>query len=458
MPEDYKKLEETYSLCNICEKKISAQIIEENYQVFILKKCSEHGEQKELLEEDAEYHKRKKEYDKPGTITPTQTIIKKGCPYDCGLCPQHKQHSCNAVVDITQQCNLNCPTCYASSGRGKHKSLNEIEKMLDFFQKSENNQAEILQISGGEPTLHPNILKIIEIAKSKNFRYVLLNTNGIKIAEDENFAKELSKFRGRFAIYLQFDGFKESTYQHLRGRKDLLKTKLKAIENLRKYKIPITLVATIEKDINDDEIGQLFEFGINTNGIRGINFQPITFFGRVPKEKTENRITLSGIINRLEKQTKQTVLKTDIIPLPCNVHRVGIGFFFKKNKNFLPVTRVVNVKSYLPLIDNTFAFDAEKLLKEKSKIGVLGNCCVCMKAFLSDLNKFIPENYNEMQEEEQIKYWDENSFMVSISSFIDKYNFDEKSMQKECVHFITPDLKRIPFSTYNMIYRNNYKE
>jgi len=457
MSETYKVLEETFSLCNICEKKIKARIIEKDSKVFILKNCPEHKEQLELLEEDAEYHKKKKEFDKPGTITPTQTQEKKGCPYDCGLCPKHKQHSCNAIIDITEKCNLKCPTCYASSGEGKHKSVEEIEKMFDFFQKSENNKAEILQISGGEPTLHPEVLKIIEIAKKKNFRYVLLNTNGIKIAEDENFVKELAKFRGRFAIYLQFDGFKESTYEHLRGNKKLLQTKIKAIENLRKYKIPITLVATIEKGINEDEIGKLFEFGVNTPGIRGINFQPVTFFGRVKEEKTKERITLSGIIKRLEEQTKSAVLKSDIIPLPCNVNRVGIGFFFKKDNQFFPVTRMINVKSYLPLIDNTFAFDAEKLLKEKSKVGIFEGCCVCMKSFLSDLNKFIPENYNKMPEEEQISYWDEYSFMVSISSFVDKYNFDEKSIQRECVHFITPDLKRIPFSTYNMIYRNNYK-
>ncbi len=450
-------LEKTKCLCNECLKVIPGEIIEEDSSVFILKKCPIHGEQKCLLEEDANYHKIKKDFNKPGTITPAQTKSKFGCPFDCGLCEKHEQHSCNAIIDITEKCNLKCPVCYAKSGEGNDLPIKKIEEMMDFFQKSEGGKAEILQISGGEPTLHPDILKIISIAKEKNFRYVLLNTNGIKIAQDENFVKELSKFRGRFAIYLQFDGFKKSTYEYLRGDKNLLATKLKAIENLRKYKIPITLVTTVEKGINDDEIGKLFEFGVNTKGIRGINFQPITYFGRVKTEKITNRITLSGVINLLEKQTKGAVLKTDIVPLPCNVWRVGIGFFFKENKEFLPITRVVNVKSYLPLIDNTFAFDAEKLLKEKSKVGFIEGCCVCMRGLLSDLKKFVPENYNKMTKDEQIEYWDEHHFMVSISSFLDKYNFDEKSMKKECVHFITPEFKRIPFSSYNLFYRNKYK-
>jgi uncharacterized radical SAM superfamily Fe-S cluster-containing enzyme len=364
---------------------------EEDSSVFIKKKCPIHGEQKCLLEEDANLSQDKKRFLITWDDYSCQTKSKFGCPFDCGLCEKHEQHSCNAIIDITEKCNLKCPVCYAKSGEGNDLPIKKIEEMMDFFQKSEGGKAEILQISGGEPTLHPDILKIISIAKEKNFRYVLLNTNGIKIAQDENFVKELSKFRGRFAIYLQFDGFKKSTYEYLRGDKNLLATKLKAIENLRKYKIPITLVTTVEKGINDDEIGKLFEFGVNTKGIRGINFQPITYFGRVKTEKITNRITLSGVINLLEKQTKGAVLKTDIVPLPCNVWRVGIGFFFKENKEFLPITRVVNVKSYMPLIDNTYAFDAEKLLKEKSKVGFIEGCCVCMRGLLSDLKKFVPE-------------------------------------------------------------------
>ncbi len=447
---EYTFLEATTSLCNVCEKRIDAKIIEKNKSVYILKNCLEHGEQIELLEEDAVYHRRKIQYDKPGNKIRPETAVKKSCPFDCGLCSAHEQHTCNALIDVTDKCDLCCPMCYASSGKGKHLELKKIEEMMDFFQKKEDGKAEILQISGGEPTTHPEIIKILEIAKKKKFRYIMLNTNGLKIASDENFVKELSKFKGRFEIYLQFDGFKDSTYRFLRGREDLLKTKMKAIENLQKYKIPITLVATIQRGINEDEIGKIFEFAVNTRGIRGINFQPVAFFGRTNKFDTKDRITLSGIVNRLEQQTKGMVKRTDIIPLPCNVNRVGVSYFYKDAKGFFPLTRNLNVSSYLPLIDNTFAFDADKILEDKTK--AIG-CCSCFTKFFNDFSKLIPKDYKKFSNEEKMNWWDEHSFRVSIVSFVDKYNFDMKSMKKECVHFVTPDMKRIPFSSYNMFYR-----
>ena len=151
---------------------------------------------------------------------------------------------------------LQCPLCFADAGEGEFLSIDRIEKMMDFFIDSEYGQGEILQISGGEPTIHPDILNIIKMAKSKNFKYVMLNTNGIRIAKDEDFAQALQQFAGGFEVYLQFDGFKESTYNTLRG-KNLLPVKQKALENLSKYKIPTTLVSTITAGVNDDEIGEI---------------------------------------------------------------------------------------------------------------------------------------------------------------------------------------------------------
>jgi len=452
MERDYTFLESTISLCNHCLKRIEGKIILKNNSIWLVKACKEHGKQSELLEEDAEYHLSKQMYDKPGNKIIPETKLKNGCPFDCGLCPEHEQHTCNAIIDITGKCDLMCPTCYASSGKGKHLSVDSINKMMDYFNKAEGGRGEILQLSGGEPTIHPEIIKIIRLAKEKNFRYVMLNTNGLKIANDEEFVRELSQFRGRFEIYLQFDGFKPETYDYLRGNKDLLKIKLKAIENLRKYKIPITLVCTIENGINDDEIGKIFDFAVNTLGIRGINFQPVTYFGRT-RAKNENRLTLSGVIKRLIEQTKGAIKKNDLVPLPCDVNRIAVSYFYRDKSGFVPLTRYFKVKSYLPLIDNTFAFDAEKIIKDHKKDFLIKSCCSL--SFLSSLKMIIPKNYNSMGDEERRAWWDEHSFRVSVVSFIDKFNFDVKSMKKECVHFITPDLKRIPFSSYNIFYRKD---
>ncbi len=450
---DYVFYEFTNALCPECLHSIPAKVILKDDKVFLLKYCPDHGESIELLEEVAAYHLKKRQYDKPGTKMKVHTKMEKGCPYDCGICPQHDQHACIGLIEITTKCDLKCPLCYANAGTGEFLPLDKIEKMMDFFQDSEGGKAEILQISGGEPSLHPDILKIIALAKTKKFKYVMLNTNGIRLAEDEAFVEALSQFVGGFEIYLQFDGFKASTYENLRGE-NLLEKKKKAIENLTKYKLPTTLVSTISKGINDDEVGQIFTFGLNQPYVRGINYQPVAFFGRTQQRVVDNRITLTGILKRMEQQTSSMLKMDDFIPLPCNVERVAITYLYRTSTGeFTPITRGAQIQDYLPLIDNTFAFTIEDALKNVSKsIKDVKTPCDCLK-FLGDFKQMVPLDFVIKSKEQKMDYIDQNTFRISVSSFLDAYNFDMKSMQKECVHVITSDLRKIPFSAYNIIHR-----
>lgn len=450
---DYIFYEFTNSLCPECLKSIPAKVVLKEKKVYLLKYCPVHGEQFELLEEIAEYHLKKKLYDKPGTRMKVHTKLDKGCPYDCGTCPQHDQHACIGLIEITSKCNLSCPLCYADAGDGDFTDMVSIEKMMDFFQDSEGGHAEILQISGGEPTLHPEIINIIKLAKSKNFKYVMLNTNGLRIAEDEEFVEDLKQFVGGFEIYLQFDGFKESTHMSLRG-KNLSSIKQKAIDNLSKNKIPATLVCTISAGINDDELGRIFTYGLNQPYIRGINFQPTAFFGRTSQTVKENRVTLSGVLKRLEEQTSGMLKMNDFIPLPCNTERIAITYLYRTSKGgFTPITRDAGIQDYLPLINNTFVFTIEDVLKNAGRsIKDIKTTCDCFK-FINHFKHIVPVDFFIKSKEQKMEYVDQNTFRISVSSFLDAYNFDMKSMQKECVHVITKDLRKIPFSSYNMIYR-----
>lgn len=445
--------ESTTSLCPECLHTIPAKVIIEDGKVFLLKYCAEHGERRDLLEEDAEYHLRKRRYDKPGTPMKTQTPVAKGCPFDCGICPQHDQHACIGLIEITTACNLRCPLCYADAGEGTFLPLATIGAMMDFFQETEGGRAEILQISGGEPTLHPDIIAILRMARDKRFKYVMLNTNGLRLAGDEAFAAELGQFTGGFEVYLQFDGFKESTSLRLRGA-SLLETKKKAIANLAKHAVPTTLVSTIAAGINDDEVGRIFSFGLAQPYVRGINFQPAAFFGRVEPAIAADRITLSGVLRRLEDQTSGMLRLSDFIPLPCNVERVAITYLYRSAKGgFLPVTRDARIQDYLQLIDNTFVYTIEDVLKNAgASIRDIQTTCDCFK-FLNDFRHIVPVNFFMKSKEKKKEYIDQNTFRVSVSSFLDAYNFDMKSMQKECVHVITADLRKIPFSAYNAIHR-----
>lgn len=453
MDRDFVYYEFTNSLCNECLKVIPAKIIFKDNKVYLLKYCPKHGEQLELLEHDIEYFKNKRLYDKAGTITKTQTEIKKGCPYDCGLCPNHDQHSCINILEVTNRCNMCCNTCYANSGKGKDLDFKKVKEMIDFGAECENGRGEVLQISGGEPSIHPDIIKIIRYAREK-YQYVMLNTNGIRIAEDEEFVKELSEFKGGFEIYLQFDSFKDEVYEKIRGKK-LVDIKKKAIQNLEKYNIPITLVMTIERDINDKELGKIISYGLETNCIRGVNIQPVAYFGRKNGNlDRSNRVTLTNVINLIEEQTKKMIVKEDFTPLPCNVERVSLTYLYNTKNGFIPITRLDNIKKYLPYVNNTFTFKIEDALTNGKDI-IFGSCCNPLR-FLKDFKKFVPKDFMKWDLEKRSKYVSENTFRISITSFVDRYNFDIKSMQKECAHIITTDLKRIPFSSYNMIYRSKY--
>lgn len=456
MDRDYIYYEFTNSLCNECMKVVPTKIIFEDDKVYLLKYCKEHGYQKELLEYDIEYYKNKRNFDKPGTSCMTQKEVVNGCPYDCGLCEAHDQHSCISLIEITNRCNLNCNTCYADAGSGVDLNFEDITKMIKFASDSEYNKAEVLQISGGEPTLHKNIIEIIKLAK-ENFKHVMLNTNGLRIANDIEFVKELSKLVGGFEVYLQFDSLNNDVLKTIRNTSDLLNIKQKCIDVLNEYNIPTTLVMTVENGVNDNEIGTIISYGLENKCIRGINIQPVAYFGR--KELTPDfyqkrltRSTLTDVRSKIEEQTKKTIQKSDIIPLPCNVERVALTYLYKNKNKFVPITRTNIIQNYLPHINNTFAFNIEDTLIDGKDIVFTKNGC-CSLNFLKDFSKFVPKDFLTWDIKKRAQYVTENTFRISISSFIDKYNFDTKSAQKECVHIITKDLKKIPFSTYNMIYR-----
>ena len=451
---DYKFISYTSSLCPECIEKVDAKIIEKGGKIYISRYCADHGNFCELLEENAGFYLKRVEYDKPGTISKTQTKTIKGCPFDCGLCPAHDQHTCNGLIEVTNACDLGCPTCYAHSGKGENLALETIDKMLDFFVDSEHGQAEILQISGGEPTLHPQILEIIELARKKPIKYILLNTNGLRIAKDPEFARELGKFKGGFEIYLQFDGLSERSAVGIRGR-NVIEERKRAVENLSEAGVPITLVATVVKGINDDQIGEIFNYAISQTWIRGINYQPVAFFGRLPKgTDTRDRITMTGILERLERQTKGMVRLEDFIPLPCDVERVALSYMFKQKGQFTPLIRDVDIKQFLPAIRNTFQFAPDNVMKEIAETFDKQGCCCQLASLFKNLRKTIlPAGYAAMSQKQKAEFINNNTFRISATSFVDKYNFDAKSMQKECVHVITPDLRKIPFSAYNMIHR-----
>jgi len=443
----YDVLEATVSLCPDCLTPIPAKIVEEQGRIFVRKHCPAHGLQVALLEEDAGWFKHRNEFSRPGSFGTIQTEATRGCPYDCGLCPNHEQHTCIGLVEVTQACDQACASCYAGSGgKGDHLPLATVQAMIDFYIESECGQAEILQLSGGEPTLHPDILEIIRYTRSRELAYVMLNTNGFRIARDEAFVKELAAFVGGFEVYLQFDGLTEETTARSGGG---VAWKRAAIRALERHNIPTTLVVTVEQGVNDHALGDIVAFALRHRNIRGINFQPLAFFGRVPSTPPSNtRSTLTGVLKGIEAQTQGQIQQSDFIPLPCDVDRVAVNYLYRNGEAWTPITRGVDFRAYLPYIRNTFNFKAEEFIQAAAPSHA---CCG-----LADLVKFMPARFLFKSRPERVEYINENLFRLSVVSFLDAHNFDLKAMQKECVHVITPDLRKIPFSAYNLLHRRSH--
>ena len=448
----------TNSLCPTCLKVIQAKVIIQRGKVYLLKTCPEHGQMRTLLSSDAEYYLSQAQYNKPGTLPRHfQRRVEQGCPLDCGLCTDHEQHTCLALVEITEACNLRCPTCFADSDVGRMIPLEEVERMLDVVVENEG-YADVVQISGGEPTIHPQLFEILAMAKKKRIRALMLNTNGMRIARDESFVRDLAAFNGNFEVYLQFDGFRESTYPDIRGL-DLRAVKEQAVANLTKYGIPINLTATVKRGVNDDELGAIVTYGIEQPMVRGVTFQPITNVGRHDDFDPLDRVTVPDVIAAIAEQTGGMFRKSDFVPLPCHSDCISMTYAYVKGKKVKPLPRYIDVKKYLDVIGNQITFKVEDMKDiVGAALGRLWSASMPLStpAALRDLACCLPVAPAALDQTQHGSVLYENMFRIVIIAFMDAWNFDVRSAKKCCVHNILPDGSIIPFCAYNTLHRPKY--
>jgi 7,8-dihydro-6-hydroxymethylpterin dimethyltransferase len=321
-------LANTESLCPHCLKRIPAQRIAENENVYLVKTCPEHGvipkvliwKNNRLPIEKWSRHRINPSGSQATTPNPAvrepsaQGFPEAGCPFECGICRNHKQRTCSAIIEVTNQCNLRCPICFSNSP-GKFEevpSLSQIELMLRRILDSAG--ACPIQISGGEPTLRNDLPQIISLARRIGFNHIQVNTNGIRLAQDYDFTKDL-KESGITDFFLQFDGLTDDSYRRLRGA-PLLSIKLKAVEVCAEMKIALILVPTIAKGVNDNQIGSLIQFAKKWMPVvKGVHFQPMTYLGRHPDSpQNEKRILIPDILSAIEDQTEREFIVENFIP------------------------------------------------------------------------------------------------------------------------------------------------
>ncbi|RFS19025.1 radical SAM protein [Chitinophaga silvatica] len=451
MPEkNYTYYDFTLSICSTCLRRVDAKIIFEEGNVYMVKHCPQHGKEKVIIATDIEYYKNTRNYNKPSEAPlKTNTKTHYGCPYDCGLCHDHEQHSCLSVIELTDRCNLTCPTCYAMSSPhyGRHRTLEEIEEMLDIIVANEG-QPDVVQLSGGEPTIHPQFFEILDIAKRKPIRHLMINTNGVRIAKDKEFTARLATYMPDFEVYLQFDSFKPSVLERMRG-KDLTDIRRQAIENLNEADLSTTLVVTLQKNMNDDEIGEIIDYALKQPCVRGVTFQPVQVAGRTDDfDPATDRITLTEVRQQILAQSP--IWKAnDIIPVPCNPDALAMAYALKIDGQVFPLTRYVDPAVLLNNGKNTIVYEQdERLHQHVLKIFSTG---ISTDAAVNDMQSLLcclPQ-----VQAPGLSY--KNLFRIVIMRFLDAYDFDVRAIKKSCVHIVHKDGRIIPFETMNLFYRDD---
>jgi uncharacterized radical SAM superfamily Fe-S cluster-containing enzyme len=448
--------EMTRSLCPECGLVIDAQVLIRDQAVYMRKRCPNHGWHEALVSTDVGWHLSSIKYNKPGAIPYSfATSVRNGCPSDCGLCPEHQQHTCVGIIDITTRCNMLCPTCFADAGRGHDLTVSQVETILDRLIDTEG-QPEVVQISGGEPTIHPQLFDILDAASSRGIRCVMLNTNGIKLAQDADFAGQLAAYRP--VIYLQFDGVTSASDEALRGR-DLRDIKRKALDNIAEAGLWAVLVATVALGVNDNEIGDILSFGLEHPAVLGVNYQPVAFTGRCQSGYDPlRRITLPDVLHALEAQTEGAFRMSDFRPIPCpHPSCSATTYAFVDGKRAIPITRFMNVDDHLSFLTNRTFLDISSELQQPledlwSMAAAMGSdrtagdlaCVAC------DIN---------LKPSTDTGFLKEHFFVVNVHGFMDRHTFDQKRLMKCCVHQLLPDGRAVPFCAYNNLgYRQTERD
>lgn len=438
---------------------VDGMLVSHDGKLWMRRWCKAHGETESLYEEDAEIWRTRH-----GWSTPTLEVIPDradnfaGFPdgYREGLPASHGQHTCILLLNVTERCNFACPTCYAdalppsNTETADGPSIPEMLHTVDTMLARERGKLSVLMVSGGEPTVRRDLTEFLLRAMERPITRILLNTNGRRIARDDAFVRFLAEHRDRIEVYLQFDGFRPETHRILRGE-DLGEEKCRALKRLQEAGVWTTLVATVVKGVNDDEVGEVLQLGLDTPRCAGLAIQPMFGSGRSGAYDPLDRVTPTGVLRRLGSQTAGKITCGDFVPLPCS-HRdcCDIGYFLRmKDGEWRSLANLLGrdeLKRWIHLVSNTISFEGasdavkalvregvlQRVFSEQQKVSavalardILGMC---------DCVPGIRELLTPGGTKESLDRLAERTFRVTVKQFMDAHTFHEARIRQCCVH------------------------
>ncbi len=430
----------TESVCPVCLERISAKKTRYDNDIYMIKTCKKHGSFRTIL------WRGKPDYEEWHVVKPpeypgvTHTETDRGCPSDCGLCPSHRQQSCCVLIEVTERCNLKCPFCFADAGKVEgDPSLTEIKEILQNLWDTAG--ACNIQLSGGEPTVRDDLHEIIRMARSIGFSFIQLNTNGLRLASDAEYAGKLRE-AGLSTVFLQFDGTSDEINEKIRGR-SLLTDKIRAIDNCGSNGLGVVLVPTLIPGINVENIGDMIWFAAERQPtVRGIHFQPVSYFGRYPSIPDDSeRITMPEVMTAIEKQTAGLIKAENLVPSGCENTLCSFHGDFLISEGAKPVPLSANRKLSAGCCGTADRKDAVQTVIQARNFVVRRWAMLNKTDDTSDQN---PSGWDRILE--QLR---SNRFSITCMAFQDAWNLDIERL-KECNVHVAGKERVIPFCSYNL--------
>ncbi|HTJ27885.1 MAG TPA: radical SAM protein [Candidatus Limnocylindria bacterium] len=444
---------------------LDGHLVERDGAVYLRRWCRRgHGEVWSLYEEDAGLWRFLQQWRVPTKrINPdTQEIHPLPLGYEHGLGPTHQQHSCIFLLDVTTQCNLSCPACFTSSSpaAAHYLPLREVVHAVETAIARENGHLDVVMISGGEPTVHPEIGAMLEALAALPVTRILLNTNGTRIASDDAFLGLLGRLRDRVEIYLQYDGTGAQTHRVLRGV-DLRETKARAVARLSQAQVFTTLVMTVS-DVNEGEIGAVVQTAFATPYVGGVMLQPVFASGRAPAIDPLRRVTTTGVLRRIETQTGGAVAANDLIALPCShPDCCSIGYFLgDREGRFRSLAAIVgeeDLRRSLSVVGNAIAFSDSLAQVRDALAGVMSESMTLSRPELvkhlrtictaCDLGGFGELLRLAFAPGATARFVGERVKRITIKHFMDADTLITERLEQCCVHVAGAgnDVVRMPF-------------
>ena len=442
-------LSATASLCPVCLQRVAAIREEQDGKVYLVKQCPDHGTFRTVIWRGRVPFSTWLRPKKPSTPRQAFTTVDRGCPFDCGLCPSHGQHTCTALIEITDRCNLRCPVCFAAAGEVRtdaEPSLEQIGVLYDRIRAASGTCN--IQLSGGEPTMREDLAEIIRLGRSKGFDFIQLNTNGLRLAERPEYAVALRE-AGLASVFLQFDGLRPQTHLALRGR-DLRSVKEQAIRHCATAGLAVVLVPTLVPGVNTSEVGTIIAYGARfAPTVRGVHFQPVSYFGRYPKAPGDaDRLTLPEVIDLIETHTGGAIRADHFAPPACEHALCSFhGFFLVEESGSL--TPLGNRQTAccstgetpvsLPTALEGRAKSVRFTARQWSLPMAAPDACSCSgqpAPLQDDFDRFLARART-------------HTFSLSAMAFQDVWNLDLERLRGCCIHVVTPDGRLVPFCAYN---------